>query len=216
MIFVFDPILEHMPSSSEHRGLFGAAASFEAQELGLQVAPLDADRGPGTVTRAVLSHGAPLRVRVERRLPALSSFLGHIVAQDSKCPAVGKRATSTPISATRTCAVSSLTPSIVVSRRAHSSIGAKVFPTSASNVARACSNESMRPMRSVSKRGEYEARSRRISSCIMRLTRGCVRLRKPPKQSEEGGQEEELFPAVVAILQLLTHITYGRRAYLAW
>jgi hypothetical protein len=36
-------------------------------------------------------------------------------------------------------------------------------------------------------RGEYEARSWRVSSCIMRLTRGCVRLRKPPKQSDERG-----------------------------
>jgi hypothetical protein len=43
-IFIFDPILEHVPSGIEHRGgdrqngFFGAATRFEAQELGLQVA----------------------------------------------------------------------------------------------------------------------------------------------------------------------------------
>jgi len=123
-IFVFDPILEHVPSGGKHRGsdrkdrFLHTAARLQTQELGLQVATLDADRGPG----------GPSRVRLERRLPALSSsFLGHIVAQDSKCPAVGKRAMSTPISATKTCAVSSLTPGIVVSRRALSWIGAMVF-----------------------------------------------------------------------------------------
>jgi len=157
-IFVFDPILEHVPSGIEHRGgdrqngFFGAAASFEAEELGLQVAALDADRCPGGCDQGGFEPRAPLRVRVERRLPALSSFLGHIVAQGSKCPAVGKRALSTPISATKTCAVSSLTPGIVVSRRAHSSIGAKVFPTSASTVARACWSDSMSPRCSLSKR----------------------------------------------------------------
>jgi hypothetical protein len=52
-IFVFDPILEHVPGGIEHRGddrangFFAAAAIFEAEELGLQVAALDADRGPG-------------------------------------------------------------------------------------------------------------------------------------------------------------------------
>jgi hypothetical protein len=90
-IFVF----EHVPSGIEHRGgdrengFFDAAASFEAEELGLQV---------------------------------------------------------------ETCAVSSLTPGIVVSRRVQSSIGAKVFPTSASTVARACWSESMSPKCSLSKR----------------------------------------------------------------
>ncbi len=52
----------------------------------------------------VLSQGAPLRIRVERRLPALSSFRGHRPAQEIRWPAVGKRLMSMPISATITWA----------------------------------------------------------------------------------------------------------------
>ena len=37
----------------------------------------------------VLSHGAPFRSRVERRLPALSSLRGHNPAQETRWPASG-------------------------------------------------------------------------------------------------------------------------------
>jgi hypothetical protein len=156
-IFVFDPIFEHVPSGIEHRGgdrengFFGATANFEAQELGLQVATLDADRGPGGRDQGGFEPRCPFGVRVERRSPALSSFLGTSSPRTASARH-WESAMSTPISATKTCAVSSLTPGIVVSRRAHCSIGAKVFPTSASTVARACWSESMSPRCSLSKR----------------------------------------------------------------
>jgi hypothetical protein len=41
-------------------------------------------------------------MRVERRLPALSSFRGHKPTHEMKCAAVGKRFMSVPISATIT------------------------------------------------------------------------------------------------------------------
>jgi hypothetical protein len=39
---------------------------------------------------------SPRRIRVDRRLPALSSFFGRRPAQEIKCPAVGKRLMSRP------------------------------------------------------------------------------------------------------------------------
>src|SRR6516225_8234482 len=66
-------------------------------------------------TRVVLSQGAPLRIRVDRRLPALSSFFGHRPAQEIRCPAVGKRLMSRPISARMISALRTLTPGMVKS-----------------------------------------------------------------------------------------------------
>src|SRR3712207_2778482 len=74
------------------------------------------------VTRAVLSHVPLLRTRVERRLPALLSLRGHRPAQEMSWAGLGKRAMSTPISATMTWATRSLIPGMVVSRRARSRI----------------------------------------------------------------------------------------------
>src|SRR5215208_7342415 len=68
-------------------------------------------------TRVVFSQGAPWRRRVERRLPALSSLRGHRPAQDSRCPALGKRRMAVPISATITSAPSALTPGMELSSR---------------------------------------------------------------------------------------------------
>src|ERR1700758_2489317 len=67
--------------------------------------------------RVVLSQGAPLRIRVDRRLPALSSFFGHRPAQEIGCPAVGKRLMSRPISARMTRALNSSMPGMVVRGR---------------------------------------------------------------------------------------------------
>ena len=48
--------------------------------------------------RVVLSQGAPFFTRLDRRLPALSSFLGQSPAQEIKWPAVLNRLMSMPIS----------------------------------------------------------------------------------------------------------------------
>src|SRR5208283_3825487 len=53
-------------------------------------------------------------MRVDRRLPALSSFLGQSPAQEIRWPSVGNRPMSTPISAAMTSALSWLTPGIVL------------------------------------------------------------------------------------------------------
>ena len=74
-------------------------------------------------TSRVFSHGAPWRSLVERRLPALSSFLGQRPAQETRWAAVGKRLMSGPISARMTAAESALTPGMVVSRAAASRNG---------------------------------------------------------------------------------------------
>ena len=63
-------------------------------------------------------------MRVERRLPALSSFLGHRPAQETRCAAVANRLMSLPISAAMMRAPSSLIPGMVVS----SSLSERLFP----------------------------------------------------------------------------------------
>src|SRR6201987_1326110 len=131
-IFIFHPILEHVPSGIEHRGgdcqngFFGAAASFEAQELGLQVATLDADGGPGGRDQGGFEPRCPF-AGASRAAFAGALVISGTHRRPGQHPAMGKRAMSTPISATKTCAVSSLTPGIVVSRRGAPPIGAKGF-----------------------------------------------------------------------------------------
>jgi len=66
-------------------------------------------------TRVVLSQGAPFFMRVERRFPALSSFLGQSPAQEIRSPSVGNRLISRPISDTITSAERLLTPGMVFS-----------------------------------------------------------------------------------------------------
>src|SRR5450755_2735008 len=58
----------------------------------------------------VLSQGAPLRSREDLRLPALSFWPGHMPAHASRCPAVGKRLMSRPISARMVVAPRMLMP----------------------------------------------------------------------------------------------------------
>src|SRR6516225_8639937 len=50
-------------------------------------------------TSTGLSQGAPFLIRVERRLPALSSRRGTNPAQERRCPTVGNGLMSVPISA---------------------------------------------------------------------------------------------------------------------
>src|ERR1035441_3069983 len=63
----------------------------------------------------VFSQGAPFFMRVERRLPALWSLLGHSPAQETRWPAVSKRLMSMPISETSTSAERWLMPGMVIS-----------------------------------------------------------------------------------------------------
>jgi len=94
-------------------------------ELRLEIAAVFAGGRPGALDQGGLEPGgAPrfregrrLRMRLDRRLPALSSFLGQRPAQEIRCPTVGKRLISPPISARMTWALKSLTPGMVASRR---------------------------------------------------------------------------------------------------
>jgi hypothetical protein len=82
--------------------LFGATAGAQAVKLRLEIAGLLAGGGPNALDQGGLEPRSPLRIRVDSRLPALSSFFGHRPAQEIKCPAVGKRLMSRPISARMT------------------------------------------------------------------------------------------------------------------
>src|SRR5581483_5971591 len=101
-ITVRHPVVEHVVGRARHRGGDG--------KDGLPGTPAHA-----AVTMGVFSQGAPLRRRVERRLPALASLRGQRPAHDTRGAALGKRVVSTPISATITWATPSLTPGIVIS-----------------------------------------------------------------------------------------------------
>jgi hypothetical protein len=61
-------------------------------------------------TSVVLSQGEPLRIRVERRLPALSSLRGQMQAQETRLASLGKRFMSVPISEMICSAARFLTP----------------------------------------------------------------------------------------------------------
>ena len=107
-VLVEGAVLEHVIGGAQDGGgdradgLFGASTGAEAVELGLEVAALGSVAAQAHWIRVVFSQGAPLRMRVDRRLPALSSFFGHSPAQEIRWPSVGKRLMSMPISATMT------------------------------------------------------------------------------------------------------------------
>src|SRR5512132_1190826 len=102
-------------------GFLGAATGAQAAELGLQIAPRLADGGPSALHQ---------RRRVERRLPALSSLRGHRPAHERRCPAVGKRLMSMPISETMIRLASAPTPGIAVRFCAAARKGARLASTS--------------------------------------------------------------------------------------
>ena len=124
-IVIEGAVLEHVVGGGEDRGGEGAAPGAQAMELRLEVAAVFAGGRPGALDQGGLEPGgAPrfregrrLRMRLDRRLPALSSFLGQRPAQETRCPTVGKRLMSPPISARMTWALKSLTPGMVASRR---------------------------------------------------------------------------------------------------
>jgi hypothetical protein len=107
----FGAVAQHVPGGREHGGgygddgLFGTPARAQALELGLQVAALDLDGGPGGLDQRGLEPPAAAAQSGAAALPALSSLRGHMQAQDSRCPGVAKRDISMPISATSTCAL---------------------------------------------------------------------------------------------------------------
>lgn len=109
-------VAEHVVGGGQDRGsdgtdgLFGSSPVAQALELGLQIAALLVAGGPGALHERGLQ---PRRALAQPRLPALSSLRGHRPAHEIRCPAVGKRLISVPISETMTCAVRSLTPGMV-------------------------------------------------------------------------------------------------------
>ena len=79
--------------------LLRAAPRTHTLELGLKVAAFTSRSRPGALDEGGLQPGGALAHAVDRRLPALSSFLGHSPAQEIRWPSVGKRLMSVPISA---------------------------------------------------------------------------------------------------------------------
>jgi hypothetical protein len=77
-------VLEHVVGGSEHGGgdgadgLLCAPPGADAQVLGLEVASFGARGRLGALNQRGLQPGCSLFIRVDRRLPALSSFLGRV------------------------------------------------------------------------------------------------------------------------------------------
>jgi hypothetical protein len=105
-VFVHRPILEHVVDGGQdggedgHDRLLWAAPGSDAVELSLQVAVFFFTAAQAHCTSVVLSQVPPLRRRLDRRLPALSSLRGHMQAHEMRCASEGNRLMSIPISET--------------------------------------------------------------------------------------------------------------------
>lgn len=145
---VFDAVAQHVVRGGQHRvghgedGFLGSTPAFDPQKLRVQISFFRV-AAHAAVMRVGLSQGALCRVRVDRRLPALSSRRGHKPAQEIRWPTVGKRVMSVPISAMSTRAVVSLSPGIVFSRLTAARMGSRASPIRASIAVTAASNASI-------------------------------------------------------------------------
>ena len=84
------------PDHYVKRLLHANGVGLERLGVGLDEPTEDESRA---IWRTLCSHWPLFRTRVERRLPALSSFRGQRPAHETRWAAVGKRVMSTPISA---------------------------------------------------------------------------------------------------------------------
>jgi hypothetical protein len=107
-VLVHRAVFEHVVDRSKdggrdgHDRLFGATTGFDAVELGPQITVFLFTAAQAHCTSVVLSQASPLRMRLDRRLPALSSLRGHMQAHERRCSAEGNRLTSIPTSETMT------------------------------------------------------------------------------------------------------------------
>src|SRR5262249_29109127 len=126
-VVVHRPILEHVVDRGKdgrddgHNRLLGAAPGFDAVKLSVP----------------------PLRTRLDRRLPALSSLRGHMQAHEMRCAAEGNRLMSIPISETMTWAPRFLKPGIGMISSTAVRKGPRFASTWASSVAIAASRASI-------------------------------------------------------------------------
>ena len=79
---ILGAVLEHVICGGEDEAATAQIAFFgprcvQAQELRLQLAGLCAGGGPNALHQSRFNQSAPIRSRVERRVPALSSLGGH-------------------------------------------------------------------------------------------------------------------------------------------
>src|SRR3954465_1558789 len=109
-VVIAGTVFEHVVYGGKDRsgdgadGFFGTTPGTDSVELGLEIAALLAHSGPAALDQGCLEPRGALRMRVDRRFPALSSFLGHRPAHEIRCAAVGNRPMSVPISAAIICA----------------------------------------------------------------------------------------------------------------
>ncbi len=124
-------------------GLVGPAPPGDPRVLGREVAALGPCRRPAASMSARCSQVEPCRVPAGRRLPADSWLAGATPAQAQRCPGVGNRVMSTPISAIITSAVVLETPVIEHKMVTADSKGATRSVISAVSVAMEASRKSM-------------------------------------------------------------------------
>src|SRR5688572_17918825 len=114
--------------ADRHEGALVPALPFDPIVASSQRRLFGMGRGPGN---AVRSARLPFRVLPRRRLPALSSWPGHIPAQLQRWAALGNRDMSPVVSAMRIAAVVRATPGIVIRFAIAGSKGAKCRSISA-------------------------------------------------------------------------------------
>ena len=120
-------VVDHDQQAVRHgdNRLLAPPTPSDAPELRMEVAGLGADAGPGDLPRIALSQTLPRLTGPFSRLPALCLLLGHTPAHEARCPALGQRPISVPISARMAAAAIALIPGIVCSNATASANGAK-------------------------------------------------------------------------------------------
>jgi hypothetical protein len=112
---------EHVPDGDEDGVFHGdqgpllAAAGDEPAVAGREVGVFGPRRGDGGLAEGCLAPGSPCRVLPGPFLPPDSLLPGQTPAQEARSAAVGKRAMSSPISASTTSAARVLTPGMATS-----------------------------------------------------------------------------------------------------
>ena len=87
-VLIEGAVFEHVAGGGEDGsgdsadGLLGAASGADAQVLSLEVRSLATRGRAGALDECGFEPGAPFFMRLERRLPALSSFRGQSPAQE--------------------------------------------------------------------------------------------------------------------------------------
>ena len=148
-VLIHGSVLEHVIDGGEDRGsdcnncFLDAPSGSDAVELGLEVGAFRTHRAPGALHECGLEPGRAFAMRVDRRLPALSSLRGQMQAHEIRLASEGNWPMSMPISERIVRALRSFTPGIVLTCSTAVRKGSMLASTSRSSSAMTASRASI-------------------------------------------------------------------------